>query len=175
MYAKFWPFGTVLDRYGIKHVVTVHIILEHESIIVYAVFLFFDICFYLGYERLVALIVGWIAATGPAHRDALLFIGSRNLKIVIRNAHLFEASLWFACAHVALFQEMIIWSNQIFAEVEIIVVHPCWKDQAAWASAVVVEVFRVLERNERIFHAVHQKTWGSRHCKSSRYSWIYPI
>ena len=111
----------------------------------------------MGYERLVALIVGWIAATGPAHRDALLFIGSRNLKIVIRNAHLFEASLWFACAHVALFQEMIIWSNQIFAEVEIIVVHPCWKDQAAWASAVVVEVFRVLERNERIFHAVHQK------------------
>lgn len=76
---------------------------------------------------------------------------------MIGNAHLFEASLWFASAHVALFQEVIIWSNQIFAEVEIIVVHPGWKDQAAWASAVVVEVFRVLERNERIFHAVHQE------------------
>ena len=135
-----------------------HVVLEHEAVIVYTIVLFFAVPLdVVGDERLVSVHMRWTAATGPAHRDALLLVGSGYLEVVIRDVHLLEGSLGFASAHVALFQEMVVRGDQVLAKVKIVVVHPRREDQAAGASAVVVEVLRVLERDQRIFHPVHQE------------------
>ena len=125
-----------------------YVVLEHKSVIVHALFLSLDVRFYVGYKRLVAVIVGRVAATGPTHGDTFLFVGSGDLKIVVGNAHLFVGSLRLSRAHVALFQELVEWSDEILAKVKIIVIHPRRQDQTSFASTGVMKVLRVLERNE---------------------------
>ena len=95
------------------------------------------------------------------HFDLLLLVGSRNIKVIVRDPHLFKCVLWLSRRHMALLHEMIKWSYQVLAEVKIVVIHLCWQDQTARPSAVVVQIFGVLKWNQLVFHPVDDESWRS--------------
>ena len=94
------------------------------------------------------------------HFDLLLLVSSRNIKVVVRNPHLLERVLWLSSRHMALFHEVVKWSNQVLAEVKIIVIHLCWQNQTARPSTVVVQIFGVLKWNQLVLHPVDDESWG---------------
>lgn len=110
-------------------------------------------------ERLVSIlgVVHRDVAASPVHLDAFLKIGSRYLKVPIRNGHLRKGRLRLPRAHAHLLQKVIKRSYQILTKVKVIVIHPRRQYQAARTIAAVMQLLRVLVRYQVVLHAVHQE------------------
>lgn len=85
----------------------------------------------------IKILISSTAAT-PTHWDAKLLIGPWYNKILSWYFHLFMSRFWVSNINFALFQKMIIWGNQVFTKIEIIMVHSRWQYETTWCAASIM-------------------------------------
>ena len=59
---------------------------------------------------------------------------------------------------MALFQKVVERCDQILTEIKVIMVHLRRQYQTTWARTIIMKVFRMLERNQLIFHPMHDES-----------------
>ena len=98
-------------------------------------------------------------AAAPTHLNALLKISFWNPKIFLWNIHLMVSWLRLTSAHTHLFQEMVEWCDQVFTEIEVIVIHSSWQDYTTWSITVIMQFLRMMVRYKIVLHSMNQKSW----------------
>ena len=84
---------------------------------------------------------GLYAVARPTHAHGFLLVGFWNNEVLRGDQHLPVGRLGLTGVNFTLTQEMVEWGDQVFAKVEVVVVHSTGHDKRARATTVFVKSF----------------------------------